>query len=128
MRTPYARKGNSTGAHTAAHIARREVAIEQALAVLAAGPLLTVEVGARMGIPARTAYGYLQTLGARGGAHQIDSPDHDGRKLWAAGERASETGHSSVGARALVVPARQVGMHRDPLVSALFGPAQHAQQ
>lgn len=117
---------NKGGLSNAEKIARREVAMERILALLAEKKLSVTDVAKDLGIHQTTAYGYLRYMADLGEAHRTEEAEENGRALWALGRDESnlpETGKQSGFKGTVIVPARQVGIPRDPLVAALFGPA-----
>jgi hypothetical protein len=129
MSGAYTRSGIIPGGHTLEQAARREAAIQKIRDLLAERPMTNMELAVRLDVPPRTAYGYLCHLQDMGEVYQMDGTDSRGRKTWTMDDakkvnstRAMDE-HSK---RAWIVPARQMGMPRDPLVAALFGPARGA--
>ena len=124
----YTRSGLVPGGHTGDQVARRATAIEKIRELLAEKPMSNMDLAVALGIPPRTVYGYLNYLQAVDEAYQLDAPDSRGRKVWVLDDEqesvdAAVAQHAQ---RAWIVPARQLGMPRDPLVAALFGPTQGA--
>lgn len=123
----YTRGGIIPGGHTADQVARRAEAIEKIRKLLPERPMTNLELAVRLNIPARTVYGYLCHLQDLGEAYQMNATDSRGRKTWAMDDDAQQVAAGRAAAehaqRAVIVPARQVGMPRDGLVAALFGPA-----
>ncbi len=74
------------------------------------------EITAALGISKPTASEYLRRLEAACEAKRSQERDVKGRVLWMA---VTEEEFASP---ATIVPARQLGMWRDYLVAALFGP------
>lgn len=130
MSGAYTRSGLVAGGHTSDQVARRAAAIEQVRALLAEQAMSCFDLSARLGIPARTVYGYLTHLQDMGEVYQMDSLDDRGRKTWALDDEeqqvATDRAQAEHAKRAWIAPARQIGIPRDPLVAALFGPAQGA--
>lgn len=130
MSGAYTRSGIIPGGHTHEQVARREAAIQKIRDVLTKRPMTAIELAVYIDLPTRTVYGYLARLQDLGEAYCMDGTDERGRKTWAMDDEAQKIAadraaheHSK---RAWVVPARQMGMPRDPLVAALFGPARGA--
>lgn len=126
---PYTRSGLVPGGHIAEVIARRDAALEQIRELLAEKSMSALDIATKLGVSARTAYGWLMYMKDLGEAHQVDVPDQRGRKLWALGRdpvTSEIEGVDDDRPRAWIVPARQVGMFRHWMDVALFGPAQGA--
>jgi predicted ArsR family transcriptional regulator len=127
MSGAYTRSGIVAGGHTSDQVALRSAAIEDVRALLKDKPQSCFDLSAALGIPSSTIYGYLATLQDMGEVYQMDAFDDRGRKTWAIDNAAQQvaTGRAQAehSRRAWIVPARQVGMKRDPLIEALFGPA-----
>lgn len=108
-------------------LSRRDAAIERIAELLAEKQRTVIDLAAELSIPWNTVYGYMRFMQEVGDAHQTGYFDSKRREFWAAG-RAKPGGEANVPdecvQRAWIVPARQMGMLRDPLVAALFGPAQ----
>lgn len=123
----YTRSGLIAGGHTSDQVALRSAAIEEVRALLKDKPQSCFDLSAALGIPSSTIYSYLATLQDMGEVYQMEALDDRGRKTWALDDDAKQvaTGRAQAehSRRAWIVPARQVGMQRDPLVAALFGPA-----
>jgi hypothetical protein len=112
------------GGHTADQIARREATLVRIRDLLAKKPHSRVDLAIALGIPSGTVYGYLCQMQEVDEVYQLERTDEKGRKLWAAeGGKATPRGVVEHQKRAWIVPARQMGMQRDALVAALFGPA-----
>jgi hypothetical protein len=108
-------------------VSRREIAIERIAELLAEKPRTVIDLAAELSIPWNTVYGYMRFMAEVGDAHQTGEFATNRREFWAAGRAKPGQVLESLDAnprRTVVVPARQVGMLRDPLVAALFGPAQ----
>ena len=110
--------------------AARTAAMERVRVLLAERPLSNFDISARLGIPSGTVYAYLREMEENGEAYKMDGHDERGRKRWALDsedhQAATDRAQAEQARRAWKVPARQVGMQRDPLVAALFGPARRA--
>lgn len=123
----YTRSGIIPGGHTSDQAARRAAAIERVRALLTEQPRSCFDLAAVTGIPSGTMYRYLCHMKEEGEAYQMDALDDRGRKTWAIDSEALQMATDRAAAehskRAWIVPARQIGMPRDPLVAALFGPA-----
>jgi hypothetical protein len=124
----YTRSGLIPGGHTGDQAARREASIQKIRELLTEMPHSCFDLSAAVGIPSSTVYNYLRTMQEDGEVYQMDALDDRGRKTWAADSEALQAATDRAAAehskRAWVVPARQIGMPHDPLVAALFGPAQ----
>lgn len=107
--------------------ARRAAAIEQVRTLLAAQPLSCSDVATQLGMPSNTIYRYLCLMEEVGEVYRLEGHDGNGRKIWALDsedhQAATDRAHAEHARRAWIVPARQVGMWRDSLDVALFGPA-----
>lgn len=129
MSGAYTRSGIVAGGHTADAIARRDAAIEQIRTMLTEKRMSALDVAAQLGVSTSTAYGWLMYMKDLAEVHQVDEPDHRGRKLWVLGRDPLTSGIEGIdddAPRAWIVPARQVGMFRHWMDEALFGPAQGA--
>lgn len=103
----------------AEQLARRDESVREIATLLADGDLSAADIAQHFDLNQSTVYGRLQHMEAQGLAHRTGERDAHGYGLWAAGEApVLEV------CRIKTVPARQLGMRRDPLVAALFGPAQ----
>lgn len=108
--------------------AAREAALSKALELFAQGPMTTVEMIAALGVNRSTGFAYLRKLRADGKVYLTDDK-RDGLGLYALGTEPSltcsdEEVDAAMELKQYVARAGQVGMWRDPLVAALFGPAQ----
>lgn len=108
--------------------ARREESIERIGALLAEKRLQVRDVVQAFGLNPSTAYAHMKYMEELGLAHRTGERDSLHREWWAAGRgerRANdvpvEPDEDPLSMR--TVPARQIGMWRDPLTAALFGPA-----
>ena len=124
------RRVQNGGPSTADKIAAREAACEQILKLLAKQPMtvaeIMAEIMAEMGLTDSTACRYLNYLAEMGEVCRCEERGPSNRQIWRLGSDGAppdkkERGNAFSGAK--VVPARQVGMWRDPLDVALFGPA-----
>lgn len=91
--------------------------------LLANGPMTAHDIGAQLGISRTGVRRFLRYMAndlreVRKTGEQADRR----RDLWELGENP-EVVDPQVEQQAQTVPARQVGMWRDSLVAALFGPA-----
>lgn len=121
-RATYVRKGLIAGGHTADQVARRAAAIERVRALLAVEPASSRALADQLELNTHTVHRYLLDMEQEGTACKAGRHDKNGRLMWkvCTPEESIATEH---GNRALITRARQVGMARDPLVQALFGPA-----
>lgn len=111
--------------------ARREVVLDQIRALLAVKQITAPDLIQELGLTRNTAHAHLAYLDELGEAHKTGKRDAQHRYLWAAGraplEQDEELEPEEVEpVRVTTVQACQIGMRRDPLVAALFGPARGA--
>ena len=108
----------------------RDVAVEQITALLKQSRMTNAQVAGALGINPSTAFTYLRhmerVLRTARKSGELERPN--GAALWELGEdpalpTAEELEDAACAPRRRVVPARQVGMWRDRLDVALFGPA-----
>lgn len=112
------------GASAAEWAARREESIKRISAALAEGDLTIADIAEEFGMPTSTAYGHLTHMESQGLVHRTGKLDENRRRLWASGPKPVEAEQEEAEENpARAVPAQQLGMARDPLVEALFGPA-----
>jgi len=119
-------KGGQPAANKIAH---RERACERILELLAVKPHTVVEIAAALNVKEGMAHRYLAYLAEMGEACRQAERGPNNRQIWQAGRDGvakDEHRPSTAFSGAKVVPARQVGMWRDPLVAAMFGPARGA--
>lgn len=96
--------------------ARRDARVAQLAEMLATRRMTGPEIADALGTSRATASEDLRRLETDGQARRCNERDKHGRQLWTAcAEGCAES-------PATIVPARQVGMWRDYLVAALFGP------
>jgi hypothetical protein len=116
-------KGSPT---LAEKLANREVVLEQIRALLAMRNLTALDAADALNLNRTTVYAYFVYLAELGEAHKTGERDGQKRALWAAGRAPvkEEGGQEELAAK--TVPAVQIGMKRDPLAEALFGPARGA--
>jgi DNA-binding CsgD family transcriptional regulator len=109
----------------AAKIALRAEAVTRILELLGKANLSVVDLARVLRINSNTVYGYLRYMAEMGEVRRSGEFDADRREKWELG--AEDPGKLNVTEKrpigAVIVPARQVGMWRDPLDVALFGPA-----
>jgi hypothetical protein len=118
---------NKGGFSNAAQVARREACIQQMRILLGRRPMTVADVAAELAIPVNTAYGYLRHMADEGHARRADEIGPKNQQLWMLGVGTKGPlvrKEASAFRGPVVVPARQVGMWRDPRDVALFGPAQ----
>lgn len=114
---------------TAARRALRVESIERIRVLLADGPLSTTEARQALGLSPSSAYAFLQHMASNlREVRKSTMKDVKGRDLWELGEDLTLASSDQVldakfAQRRITVPARQMGMPRDHLVAALFGPA-----
>lgn len=116
----------------AAKLARRAEVVEKIKVLLAQRRMSAAEIAEELDLLKTTAFAYLRHMSlelrvARKAGIQVEH----GRQLWELGEDLTlptpdELLEQSIAVRRSTVPARQVGMWRDSLVAALFGPARGA--
>ncbi len=108
---------------------RRAAAVEQIKLLLAEGPKTAADLREALGLNGSTAFAYLHHMASDLRiARKTGTQDGKGRELWELGEdltlpHPDAELDASFAQRAHTVPARQVGMWRDAMVAALFGPA-----
>jgi predicted HTH transcriptional regulator len=96
---------------------QRDARLEHLLKMLAERRMSGPEVAEALGVSRPTAHEYLRRLESTYEAKRAVERDASGRQLWML------TTEKEFSSPATIVPARQVGMWRDALVAALFGPA-----
>lgn len=109
-------------------LAAREALLSKALELFAEGPMTTPEMFAALGVNRSTGFAYLRKL-REGGKVYLTDDKRDGLGLYALGTEpmltcSDEEVDAAFELKRSVARASQVGMWRDPLVAALFGPAQ----
>lgn len=112
------------GRSVAEIIEHREAALARVRAMLAAGPVTAHAVCVELGMARGAGHRLLKHLAVHDEAHPMRAFDEKRRELWAAGPGEDQGKGEAV--KITTVPAQQVGVHRDPLVAALFGPARGA--
>jgi len=108
----------------------RAQAMALARDALKVAPLTTHELFDAIGVTRSTGFTYLRTLAKAGEAHMTDQR-RNGMALWAAGpdpkmDATDDAVDAAMELKRYVAQAQQMGMWRDPLVAALFGPARGA--
>ncbi|MEH6435810.1 hypothetical protein [Massilia sp. DD77] len=109
--------------------ARRAAAVVRILELLAERPMTAAEVRAALYLNTSTAFAYLHYMASQlRQVRKTGTRDAKGRELWELGEDPTlptpdQTLDLAFAQRRSTVPARQVGMWRDSLVAALFGPS-----
>jgi hypothetical protein len=111
---------------------QRELYMPKILKLLAAGPASTAAIAARLELRPDVTASYLHHMhhDLRAIRRWQERPGFSAT-LWRIGEdpHLPQPGSSLLGSddksdvKRTVVPARQLGMTRDPLVAAMFGPA-----
>lgn len=98
---------------------------KQIRALLERKPMTVVDIAAAIGLRETTAYGYLCHMADIGEARRSSEVGIKNRQLWTLGRegnRPVKQMRPVLQPGVTVAPARQVGMWRDPLDVALFGP------
>lgn len=123
-RTTQARTKNLSNA---AKIAMRAEAVTRIRELLGKAKLSVVDLARVLRINSNTVYGYLRYMAEMGEVRRSGEFDAERREKWELGaEDPVKLQKQEVKPQgAVIVPARQVGMSRDGLVAALFGPAKH---
>lgn len=118
-----------------ASIAARAENCERILAVLARGPMISADISKAVGLPTSAGYSCLSYMRDRlDQIHMMEQRDNQGRNYWALGQANAQLEKVAKPPkktalfippdhRRIIVPARQVGMVRDALLAAFFGPA-----
>jgi len=127
LRPPYQRRNVAT-LPRAEQQAHRAACLERIPQLLEQGHKTAAEIGQLLAVHPSTAFAYLHFL-----AHELHTVRKNGElkngaALWELGADPSLSAAKNTGAGApqrSVVPAQQLGMWRDWLVAALFGPAPH---
>jgi hypothetical protein len=120
-RNPTTPKG---GLSNAEKVRIRDEAIDKIRPLLAEKRMCVADIASHLGLAEGTTYGYLRFMAELGEARRSGEIDEGNRHLWELG-REEFDGEDPDPQRhgAWIAPARQMGMWRDPLVAALFGPA-----
>lgn len=124
------KRATSPGSHapTAVKLARRVEACARILVLLEDGPLSAIAVSDALGLRRATGYAHLRYMASNlRNVRSTGKVDDLGRSTWELGEDPTmptpdERLDASFAQRQRIVPAKQLGMWRDVLVSALFGP------
>ena len=113
-----------TNMSNAEKLRRRDAACMRIRALLAEQPMSVGAIASDLGLNTGTVYGYLCFLAELGEARRAGVPGAR-RPLWELGveDAAKLEAHAMRPQGVVVVPAVQMGMWRDPLDVALFGPA-----
>jgi hypothetical protein len=110
--------------------AAREVALARVRTMLADGPVTAHAICVELGMARGAGNRLLKHLAVDDEAHPTRQFDEKRRELWAAGPGEQGTMRPSLRKGVVrdvaTVRAQQVGVQRDPLVAALFGPARGA--
>jgi hypothetical protein len=116
-----------TNMSNAEKLRRRDAACVRIRELLAVQQMSVGAIAATLGLNTGTVYGYLCFLAELGEVRRAGVPGAR-RPLWELGveDAAKLEAHAMRPPGVVVVPAVQVGMWRDPLVVALFGPAMGA--
>jgi hypothetical protein len=116
------------GLSNAQKIALRSAAVKRIGELLDKCPLSAVDLAKVLRINSNTAYGYLRYMAEMGEVRRTGKFDASRRELWELGaeDPARLEVREARSNGATIVPACQVGMWRDPLDVALFGPARGA--
>jgi hypothetical protein len=117
------------GLSNAQKIARRDAGTERIRALLAERAMTVTDLAVELRQSQGTTYAYLRYLAEMDEVHRTDAVDVHQRKMWALGPDESNVAEVETKEKfqgAVIVPARQLGIPRDPLVAALFGPARGA--
>lgn len=102
------------------------------LAVLEKGPMATAQISDALGLRQSACYSCLRYLSGRlHQIHAVGQRDSLGRNYWQLGRAAAQPVQPAKKAaafgppehRRIIVPARQMGIVRDGLLAAFFGPA-----
>lgn len=125
MRAPYERRSVATLSRSQ-QLVRRAECLERIPRLLQQGHKTAAEIGQILEVHPSTAFAYLHFL-----AHELHTVRKSrdtkcGSALWELGADPALTAVTSKNTGApqrSVVPAQQLGMWRDWLVAALFGPA-----
>lgn len=110
-------------------LAAREAAVEQIKVLLAQRRMCAAEIADELNLVKTTAFAYLRYMAVQlRVARRAGAQDEQKRELWELGEDPTlpspeELLDQSFAQRNATVPARQLGMWRDPLVAAIHGPA-----
>lgn len=110
--------------------AAREAAMSNMRELLGRKAMTTLELFKALGLNRSTGFAYLRKLHRQGVVHMLDEK-RDGLVLWALGADSKladsdDEIDAAMELKRYVAQASQIGMWRDPLVAALFGPARGA--
>lgn len=113
-----------TNMSNAEKLRRRDEACVRIRELLAARQMSVAVIASELGLSTGTVYGYLCFLAELGEVRRAGNPGAR-RPLWELGveDAAKLEAHAMRPPGVVIVPAVQVGMWRDPLDVALFGPA-----
>jgi hypothetical protein len=109
------------GRSVAEIVEQRDAALARVRTMLAEKPVTVHDVCVALGVARGNAYRLLKHLAVEDEAHPTRKFDAKRRELWAAGP--GEDKRKGAAVTITTVRAEQVGVHRDELVAALFGPA-----
>jgi predicted ArsR family transcriptional regulator len=125
--TFFGRRKSAANLSNAEKIARRANAIKRFRELLAVRPMTVNELADVVQLPPNTVYQYLCQMAEDGEAQRQGEGAVGRRTRWILGaEEGEREDHAPRTQGAVIVPAVQVGMWRDPLDVALFGPARGA--
>lgn len=119
--------GSGSRAPHAVKLERRDAACARILVLLQSGPKSARALADEIGLIPSTAYAYLRYMAIDlRSVHRTGMLDQLKRETWALGEdlllpTRDQMMDTAFAQRQRTVPAKQVGMWRDGLVSALFG-------
>jgi predicted ArsR family transcriptional regulator len=123
--TFFGRRKSAANLSNVEKIARRANAIARFRELLAVRPMTVNELAAVVQLPPNTTYQYLCQMAEDGEAQRQGEGAVGRQTRWILGadKDAQDESHPSRAHGAVIVPARQVGMKRNPWDVALFGPA-----
>jgi len=107
----------------------RERAVEQIRALLAVGSESPGSIAEKLKLSQSSAYAYLKYMACElREVRRTGRLDSEGRHLWELGDDSQMQSRNALidqgfAPKRPIGPARQIGMQRDPLVQAIFGPA-----
>jgi predicted ArsR family transcriptional regulator len=126
--TFFGRRKSAANLSNAEKIARRANAIKRFRELLAVRPMTVNELAEVVELPPNTVYQYLCQMAEDGEAQRQGEGAIGRRTRWVLGAGGGERdeSHAPRAHGAVIVPAVQMGMTRDPWDVALFGPARGA--
>lgn len=109
-------------------VARRAAAIDRIRELLTEKRMSAYDLAAVLGLSSGLVYDFLRSMAEIGVARRSGSYDAGRRELWELGaeEPSKLEVHAMRPHGAVIVPAVQLGVKRDPLDVAFFGPARGA--